>query len=784
MNAIATTVGRARKTFGAIGLFLGLGLAVLLPASPALAQFATPRGVVGGPISEIRIEGSQRIAPETVRAYVTVQPGEAADAEQLDKSLKALFGTGLFADVAMRQEGPALVVRVVENPIVNRIAFEGNRRMKEENLTGEITLRPRTVFTRAKVQADVKRLQDIYRRSGRFAATIEPKIIQLPQNRVDLVYEIEEGQVTGVQRINFVGNKNFADGTLREQIQTRESRWYRFLSSDDVYDPDRLSYDRELLRKHYLSYGYADFRVVSAIAELSPDREGFYVTFTIEEGERYRFGTIDVSSQIRDLKNEDLKARVRASAGAWYDADLVDGSVTALTDFAGSAGYAFAEVRPRVQRDREARTVSIVFEVQEGPRVYVERINIVGNVRTIDKVIRREVTLVEGDAFNTSKMRTSRRRIQNLQFFDRVEVTNVPGESPDRTVVNVEVAEKSTGELSFGIGFSTADGPLLDASIRERNLLGRGQDIRVGGTISGRRNQIDLSFTSPYFLDRNMAAGFDIFHVRRDYQREAGYDFQSSGFVLRNGYALSEYFRQQVRYTLRNDDIMSVNPLASPIILDAQGAVLQSGFGHTTTYDRRDDTIDPSDGYAIKLTNDVAGVGGDAKFLKSSLSGQYYFPIAPEYVFALVGEVTNIFGYSGDIVRLQNRLQLGGDNFRGFRTHGLGPRDRATGNPLGGNMLYSGSAEFVFPTGLPREFGMRGTMFSDFGSLSKFDRPAAGRPGATSVVDDSSMLRVSVGAGVNWRSPFGPVRVALAKAIVKEEFDKTELFRFSFGSRF
>ncbi len=784
MSVIATMVNGARTGFGAIGIVLGIGAAILLPAGAAHAQFATPRGVMSGGVTEIRIEGGQRIAPETVRAYVTIQPGEAADAEQLDKSLKALFGTGLFADVAIRQEGSALVVRVVENPIVNRIAFEGNRRMKDEILNTELTLKPRTVFTRAKVQADVKRLQDIYRRSGRFAATIEPKVIQLPQNRVDLVFEIDEGQITSVQRINFVGNRNFADGTLREQIQTRESRWFRFLSNDDVYDPDRLSYDRELLRKYYLSYGYADFRVVSAVAELSPDREGFYVTFTIEEGERYRFGNIEVSSQLRDLKVEDLKSRVKASQGSWYDADLVDGTVTALTDFAGSAGYAFAEVRPRVTRDRDARTVSIVFEVQEGPRVYVERINITGNVRTIDKVIRREVALVEGDAFNTSKMRTSRKRIQNLQFFDRVEVTNVPGESPDRTVVNVEVNEKSTGELTFGIGFSTADGPLFDTSLRERNLLGRGQDLRLGGTISKRRNQIDLGFTSPYFLDRNMAAGFDIFRLRRDFQREAGYDFVSTGFVLRNNYNLSESLKQQVRYTLRNDDITSVNPLAASSVQDAAGTVLQSGFGHTTTFDRRDDSADPTDGYAIKLSNDVAGVGGDAKFLRSSLSAQYYYPIAPEYTFALLGEVANIFAYSNDIVRLQHRLQLGGDNFRGFRTQGLGPRDRITGNALGGNRSYSGTAEFAFPTGLPRELGLRGTLFSDFGALSTFDRPPAGRPGATAAVDDSNRLRVSVGAGVNWRSPFGPIRLALAKAVVKEEFDRTELFRFSFGSRF
>ncbi|MBL8654640.1 MAG: outer membrane protein assembly factor BamA, partial [Alphaproteobacteria bacterium] len=476
-------------------------------AAPAAAQFTTRQGVMSGAVQEIRIEGTQRIAPETVRSYVAIQPGDTLDGENLDKALKALFGTGLFADVTLRQEGNALVVRVVENPIVNRIAFEGNSRIQDETLPPELGLKPRTVFTRAKIQADVKRLQDIYRRSGRFAATVEPKIIELPQNRVDVVYEIEEGAITGIQRINFVGNKEFADGSLREQIQTRESRWWRFLSNDDVYDPDRLSYDRELLRKYYLSYGYADFRVVSAVAELSPDRAGFNVTFSLDEGERYRFGKIEVVSQIRDLKSEDLIRQVTASEGSWYNADKVEGSVNALTDYANSKGFGFADVRPRVTRDRDGRTIAIVFEVQEGPRVYVERVNIVGNVRTIDKVIRREMQLVEGDALNNAKIRRSRERIRALGYFERVDITNTPGDAPDKSVVNVEVQEKSTGEVSFGVGYSSADGPLFDTSIRERNLLGRGQDIRLGGTISGRRQQIDFSFTQPYFLDREMAAG-------------------------------------------------------------------------------------------------------------------------------------------------------------------------------------------------------------------------------------------------------------------------------------
>ena len=773
------------STIRRLGLAVaGLGLALLFFGAPAQAQFATRTGVVAGPVGEIRVEGTQRISAETVRAYVTVQPGAAADADEIDRSLKALFATGLFADVVVRQEGSALVVRVVENPIVNRIAFEGNRRLKDDVLTNEMTLKPRTVFTRARVQADVKRLQDIYRASGRFAATVEPKIIELSQNRVDVVFEIDEGQVTGVQRINFVGNRSFADGTLREQIQTRESRWFRFLSSDDVYDPDRLSFDRELLRKYYLAAGYADFRIVSAVAELSPNREGFYVTFTIEEGERYRFGKIDVVSQLRDLKKEPMVDLVTAKEGAWYDANKVEASVAALGDFAGTAGYAFAEVRPRVTRDRDARTVSIVFEVQDGPRVFVERINIVGNSRTTDKVIRREMALVEGDAFSTAKLRRSRDRIRGLQFFERVEVTNVPGEAPDRTVLNVEVQEKSTGDLNFGVGFSTADSVLLDVSIRERNLLGQGKDLRLGGTVSRRRNQIDLSYTDPYFLDMDMAAGFDIFRTRRNLQREAGYDFISTGAVVRNGYRLGEYLDQSLRYTLRNDDITQLAFGVSDLVRDAAGSVTQSSFGHTTSYDRRDDRVDPTDGFFVRLSNDVAGFGGDAKFLKSVATTGFFYPITPEYVASLVLEGGHIVALQGDRVRLQNRFNLGGDNFRGFRAQGLGPRDRVSGGALGGNLSYTATAEMTFPTGLPKEFGLRGVLFSDVGTLTTFDRPPAGRPGATSVVDDSGALRASVGLGALWRSPFGPVRVSYAKAVVKEEYDRTEAFRFGVGTRF
>jgi outer membrane protein insertion porin family len=746
---------------------------LLLAVTPWFALAQTGRAPV---VQQIRIDGTQRIDPGTVQSYLLTKPGDEADAERLDRSLKALFATGLFADVTLRMDGGTLVVRVVENPIINRIAFEGNRKINEEQLLTEVQLRPRVVYTRTKVQNDVKRILDLYRRSGRFAATVEPKVIQLPQNRVDLVFEINEGQVTGVQRINFVGNQQFSDGRLREVVQTRESRWWRILSTDDTYDPDRLSFDRELLRKFYLASGYADFRVVSAVAELAPDRDGFYITFTIEEGDRYKFRDIDVVSRLRDLNVDDLRQKITTTSGDWYDADKVEQSITALTDAVGSLGYAFVDIRPRINRDREARAVDVTYEIQEGPRVYIERINIVGNMRTLDKVIRREFRLAEGDAFNSAKLRRSRQRIRNLGFFERVEVTNVPGEAPDRTVVNVEVQERSTGELSFGVGFSTSDGALADVSIRERNLLGRGQDLKLGFTISQRRQEIDLSFTEPYFLDKNISAGFDIFRITRDFQEESSFDQDNTGFTLRAGYQITEPLRQTLRYTLREDTIENVSADASRLIREQEGTTLSSTIGQELLYDKRDDRFDPTEGYYVRLINDFAGLGGDVTFLRNRLGAGYYYPVVEEWVASLTGEL----GYIQDFdepIRIQNRFFIGGETLRGFASAGIGPRDITTGDALGGREYAIGSAQLTFPSGLPKELGIRGSFFTDFGTLRDSDSTGP------EVVDVDS-IRVSIGIGAVWRSPFGPIRLSVATPVLKEEFDETELFRFSFGSRF
>ena len=732
----------------------------------------------GGTIRDIRIEGTQRIEASSVRSYLTVQPGDPFDPARIDESLKALFATGLFSDVQLRREGDSLVVAVQENPIINRLAFEGNRRIDTEQLEKEIQLRPRVVYTRTRVQNDVQRILDIYRRQGRFAATVEPKIIQLDQNRVDLVFEINEGARTGVKAINFVGNNHFSDGTLRENIQTRETAWWRFLTSEDNYDPDRLNYDRDLLRRFYLREGYADFRVVSAVAELTPERDNFIITFTIEEGERYKFGKVDIRSNLKALDPEQVRGALTTREGDWYNAQAVEDSINKLVNTVGDLQYAFVDVRPQITRNRDSQTIDVVYEINEGPRVFVERIDITGNVRTLDKVVRREILVAEGDPFSASKLRRSEQRIKDLNFFERVQVTPQEGSAPDRTVVSVDVQEKSTGEIAIGAGFSTTDGLLGDFSIRERNLLGKGQDLRFGATLSRRRQEYDISFTEPYFLDRDLSAGIDLFRVTRNYQNEASFSERNNGFALRLGYPLSDNLRQRLYYQLQETTITNVPTTASLEIQREAGQRVTSLVGQELIYDRRNSRLDPTEGYFVRLQTDLAGLGGTQRYLRTKVGGGVYVPVfSDDWVFSTQAEVGHIVGL-GERVSLSDRFFLGGDTLRGFRTAGVGPRDLTTGDAVGGREYARGTVEMSFPLGLPEDFGIKGYTFTDAGVLSD-----SGVSGVTRLADDRA-IRLSVGTGISWRSPFGPIRIDFALPILKEDYDRKEVFRFSFGTRF
>ncbi|MDA0238558.1 MAG: outer membrane protein assembly factor BamA, partial [Proteobacteria bacterium] len=579
-----------------------------------------------------------------------------------------------------------------------------------------------------------------------------------------------------IRRIGFVGNEVYSDSDLRSVVRTKESAWYRFLSSDDTYDPDRLTFDRELLRRHYLRKGYADFRVLSAIAELAPDRKGFFVTFTVEEGERYKFGKVDVSAALRDLSADKLKENVVIKEGDWYNADLVEDVIAKLTDVVGTLGYAFVDIRPQVRRDRGEKTIDVTFRIQEGPRVYVERIDVTGNVRTIDPVIRREVPLVEGDAFNASKMRRARQQIRNLGFFEKVDVTNQAGSAPDKTVIKVKIAERSTGEISFGAGFSSTAGPLGDIGIRERNLLGKGQDLFLRLQISGESSDIDLQFTEPYFLDRKLAAGFDLFRTTRDLSDESSFERQSLGTGLRIGYDLSEHLSQRFQYRISREEITDVDSDASLAIQEQEGSAVKSEISETLTYDRRDSRIDTTAGYIARHSIDLAGLGGSVRYIRNRVSGTQFFPITDTVVGSLGGGAGYIFGLSDD-VRITDAFFLGGSNLRRFATSGAGPRDIVSDDAVGGNWFYNGVAQFTFPIGLPNEFGVRGRAFTDIGSSGNTDATLG-------TISDTKSLRASVGFGITWKSPFGPITIDLAHPVLKEDFDDTELFKFDFGARF
>ncbi len=744
-------------------------LFMTLAASQTFAQ---------GKVDDIRISGLERIEPETVISYMDVSTGDPINQATLERAVKELFRTGLFADVSIDARGNILEVKVVENPIISQISFEGNDEIKDEELRAEVLLRPRHVFNRNRVQADVNRLYQIYRRNGRFSANIEPKIIKLDQNRVNLVFEIDEGPVTKVRSIRFIGNDRYDDNTLRSEISTKESRWYRFFSADDRYDPDRMAYDQELLRRFYLSKGYADFQVVSAVAELSQDQEEFYLTFTVDEGDRYRVEEISFDSRLRNFNPEVLRPQITFSSGDWYDATAIKTSIDNLVAELGDLQYAFVNVQPRVDRDRENNSVDIVFEINESPRVYVEQINIHGNVRTMDKVIRREIELVEGDPFIRSKLAASEQNIRDLDYFETVNMSVKPGGAPDKSIVDVEVSEKSTGELSVGAGYSTSDGPLADIRIRERNLLGKGQDLLFAITYAGERTEYDLSFTEPYFLNRDLAAGFDLFHITRDLQDEASFDQERTGGAVRLGYPLSENWRQSLRYGYEKNIIEEVSDDASLFIREQSGTRRTSAISQRLVYDTRDSRLFPTEGVNGWLDTEFAGLGGDAQYISGKIGASWYYPVFNSVILNVLGEGGAIDGWGDQNVVINERFFLGGSTLRGFERAGVGPRDTTTDDSLGGNLFYRTSVEFSFPIGFPEEMGIKGHAFNDAGTVWDVDNASG-----ANVLDESS-VRAAAGVGISWRSPLGPIRIDYGMPYVQEDYDKEENFRFSFGTRF
>jgi outer membrane protein insertion porin family len=795
-------------------------------------------------VNSIVVEGNRRVEASTVRSYFKVGPGGRLDAQVIDDAYKALYATGLFQDVHISQSGGRVVVTLVENPVINRIAFEGNRKIKEEQLKGEIQSKERGTLSRATVQSDVQRIVEVYRRGGRFDVHVDPKIIELPNSRVDLVFEISEGNKTDVKNINFVGNRAYSAYRLKDEVKTVESNLLSFLQSTNIYDPDRLEADRELLRRFYLKHGYIDVRVVSAVGEYDPVQQGFIITFTIDEGEQYRIGSIDVRSKIPALSSRLLEPRLRMSPGDVYNAEAIEKSVEDMTIEASRQGFAFASVRPGADRNSQARTINLVFTAEEGQRTYIERINIRGNSKTRDYVVRREFDVAEGDAYNRALINRAERRLKNLNYFKNVKISTEPGSAPDRVVLNVDVEDMSTGEVSVSGGYSTSDGALAEASIGERNLFGLGLAAKISGTYGQHSKGAAFSFVEPYFLGYRLALGLDLYGKQQLPTNFISYQTDTLGAGLRLGVALREDLALQLRYSIYrqqivlpsylancnniNPDYITTFPTPAPLpttppfagtagqinqncyadgeasvpvkVELATGASLTSLVGYSLIYNTVDDNRNPTSGIAAGFNQDFAGVGGNVRFLRETADLRRYFEVIYDVVGVLHLQAGTIQGWgngsadNGQIgtngVRMLDNFQMGPNLVHGFAPAGIGPRDLTIGttnDALGGTNYWGASLEVQTPVFfIPKEIGIKVAAYVDAGSLWDYKGPTSSPlTGETMIASSNNMfVNSAAGVGLIWASPFGPLRFDLAYPITKRAYDKTQIFRFGGGASF
>ncbi len=742
----------------------GISLLALAMYSEAFAQTS---------INNINISGLKRVERETALSYANIDTNKVISTEDLNAALKRLYNTGLFSDISFDTKGNTLNINVVENPIIGIRAFDGNDKIDDKILESEVQSAPRSVFSKAKAQQDVQRILDVYKRAGRYGVSVEPKIIKKPENRVDLIFEIEEGPEAKIDTINFIGNKHYTGKDLQNEIMSKESRWYRLFSSAENFDREKMNYDQELLRRFYNRHGYADFAVISAIAELSRDKTSFVLTFTIDEGKRYTVNNISINSNVSDVDAKEWYKYVTFNNGDWYNSDEIEKTVNALTEELARKGFVFVEVVPNIHKDRETGKLSVVFDINENAKVFVNRINITGNTRTLDEVIRREFRLAEGNVFNVAKIKESRRNVERLNYFSKVDIDSERVDY-DKADINVEVEEKSTGYFNVGVGYSTVNGALVRAGVTENNFLGKGQQVSLNAGVSQRSTDYSFSFTEPYFLDRRLSAGTDLFYQTEDYQDESNYDMDTMGARIRFGWNYTDDLTQYVRYTLKQDKIKNVSS-ASKYIQSEEGNAVDSVIGQTLVYDKRDSIIKPREGYYLSFGNDVSGLGGDDKYLKFDAKAYKFYTLNDHYTFKFFINGGYVTGYGDEDVRLSQRYFLGGNTMRGFETGGISARDKNTKDALGGNWMLWGGAEVAFPLGLD-ELGIRGRTFVDIGTTGKPDNID------TSDVDYSSSPRVSVGFGFEWTSPMGKIDIDFGFPIVKEDYDETEVFRLNFGT--
>ena len=785
-------------------------------AAPVAAKpvVAAPVATVpAGPvIKALSVEGAQRLEADTVLSYVQMRVGQVYTEAAADQVLKDLFATELFADVSVRNEDGRVVITVKENPVINRIVLEGNKHLKEDKINPEIKLAPRQIFTRSKVRADVARIIELYKRQGRFAATVEPKMVRLDQNRVDIVFEISEGPKSKVRQINVIGATHFNQKEIEAAMVTKTARPLHIFRSNTSYDPDKLAYDQQKLRQFYLTQGYADFRVVSAVAELTPNKRDFIITYVVEEGQRYKFGDVKVESQLRDFDGALLAKQLPMKKGDWYNAKQVEDTIDKLNETAGVFGYAFADARPDYQRSSKDLTMGVTFNLQEAPRVYVERIDVNGNTLTQDKVVRREFRLAEGDAFNSVQVKRSTNRIKSLGYFqEKFEVKQVNGSARDRIILEANVEEKPTGELQLSAGYSSLESFIFQASVKQNNFRGRGQTIGLSGSVSRYSKSVMLSFTEPYLFDKNVSMGLDIY--RRDYN---SYNYYSSntattyssstiGFQARLGLPVTEYVSLVGRYTLNYDKVSlakstyyttnadgqyACNPLlAGRYLCDSEGKRLSSIVGASLIYDNLDNRMRPTRGRSGSVGVDFAGLGGDVRYARLRANGAQFYPLGKGFIFSLKGEAGAIKalssrGVSGtDDIFLTDRFFLGEPQIRGFDIRGIGPRvirkpytdvatrtvstdkNAWTQDAIGGKYYYLMHAEVEIPLGSgAKEMGIRPSVFLDAGAVWGVTKPS---------LTDSCALKTSTDTTITNCSIFVPTRDSSGNKLYYETNNST-----------
>ena len=767
-----------QKTGAKKTLFLALFLPIFLCCANVFAKESNREGF-------ITIKGNERVDSDTVNSYLDVLGLEKKSPKAVQDSLKKLYESDLFLESKIYYSGKGVVVEVKENPIVSEVKFVGNKKIEDDALQAEVTLKKRAIFTKAKLQGDLKRINEIYLKSGRFLTKIEPKIIQKEQNRIELIFDIYEGQKAKIGDLYFVGNESFSDADLISEISTKQSKWWKFLSSSDTYDSDRIEYDKERLRRFYGSQGYADFAAISSIAQIAPTKDKFFITFLLEEGIKYDIGEINIVNHVEKFDEKILTKEILIKKGRSYNSELIEKTIDKMIEIMSEKSYAFANIEPVLKRNREKKIIDIDFVINETPRIYIDQISISGNTRTLDEVIRRELRIREGDAYNINKINRSKQRLENLGFFEKVDFNTKRVGETDKVNLEIVVKEKKTGELNLGLGYSTVNRVTTNAGIKERNLFGTGQEIGVNVQKSFASFSGEVNYTKPYFMGRQIDVGFDLFKYQMSKRNTLVYDQDSSGLTVRGGYSITEFLTHQLRYTLSQQSIGNIDANASVAIQNLKGDFTNSGVGQSLTYDKRDNRMNPKNGYYISLSQDFTGLGGDIKTIKHEGSAGYYTPTFNDnFILKFLARGGSIKGIGQD-VRSNYGFFLGGNNFRGFQYAGLGPRSVTNGSAVGGSAIggknyYVGTAEFMFPLGLPKELGINGILFSDNGTVKGVDPISR----TDSEVTDSGSMRSSYGFSLAWASPLGPIRLDFARVAKKEAYDQTQNFRFSFGTNF